>query len=161
MKAGISLNLGCGTDIRKELDGFPCVNIDIRNLPGVDEVTDIRNLKDIPDASVDYILVSDIIEHFPLSETEGLLREWSRLLKKKGVLEIRTPSLKYMAEHYVKYHDAKHISYHIFGGQDYTENFHYVIFDGPWLQFLCRQVNLFMIDYKEDGSNFILKIEKR
>ncbi len=161
MKNGIALNIGCGGDIKKELGGFPCTNLDIRSLEGVDMVIDVRDLSAFTTESVDYILASDIIEHFPLSETNLLLKEWARVLRKGGVMEIRTPSLKFWADHYVNNHDAKFASYHIFGGQDYPGNFHYVIFDGPWLTVICAAHGLSVINYREEGSNFILKVEKR
>lgn len=160
MKDGIALNIGCGPDIRSELKGFKCVNIDCRSLPGVDKVADVRNLSDIPDGNINYILASDIIEHFPISETESLLKEWSRVLCVGGVLEIRTPNLKFIVNHYKATYDAKFASWHLFGGQDYPENFHYVIFDGKWLTSLCEKFNLRVINYNEVGSNFILEVEK-
>jgi predicted SAM-dependent methyltransferase len=156
---GLSLNIGCGDKILKNINNFPCINVDVRALEGVDVVCDVRELP-FEDEIFDRILASDIIEHFPFSETKNLLREWARVLKKGGHIKFRTPSLKWVAAYYAKYGDAKFVSHHIFGGQDYDTNFHYVIFDNKWLSTLCKSFGLTTIDYKEDYSNFILVAKK-
>lgn len=156
----VSLNIGCGAQILKDIAGFKCINVDIRPLKGVDIVCDVRYLP-FPDKSFERILASDIIEHFPLSETENLLKEWSRVLKIDGHVKFRTPSLKWVTNHYKATCDAKFVSWHIFGGQDYDTNFHYVIFDNVWLSSLCDKFGLTTIDYKENHSNFELVVVKK
>ena len=156
MHEGYQLNLGCGKDIKP---GF--ANIDIHDLDGVDIVADVRNLYMFDDASCFYILASDIIEHFTYAETGDLLREWSRVLQVDGVLEIRTPNMKWVAEHYLEHSDCEFISYHLFGCQENKENFHYIIFDREWLSSFCLQFGLEEIDFKEEGSNFRVRYEKK
>lgn len=156
---GLALNIGCGDRILKYINNFPCINIDIRPVEGVNVVGDVRNLP-FADESFDRILASDIIEHFPASETNNLLREWSRILKTGGHIKFRTPSLKWVAAYYIRHGDARFVSHHIFGGQDYDTNYHYVIFDNEWLSELCKSFDLTTIDYKEDYSNFILVARK-
>ena len=156
----LSLNLGCGTRIFKEYpDGYKCINYDERNLPNVDQVGDVGDLP-FPDEHFNYILASDIIEHFPVSQTDILLKEWSRVLTPGGIIEIRTPNLKWAVEHYVDNKYAKFVSYHIFGGQDYSGNFHYVIFDRFWLYDIILRNGFMEIAYEEVGSNFIMKVKK-
>jgi len=156
----LSLNIGCGDQILDNINGYKCINVDIRMLSGVDVCCDIKKLP-FKSESFDRILASDVIEHFPISETSALLKEWSRVLKIGGHIKFRTPSLKWVARQYLATGDAKFISWHIFGGQDYETNFHYVIFDNKWLSELCGEVGLFVIDYKEVHSNFELVLEKR
>lgn len=156
----LSLNIGCGEQILKNISGFRCINVDIRPLKGVDLTCDVRHLP-FDDNYFERILASDIIEHFPLSETENLLQEWSRVLKHGGHMKFRTPSLKWVAHHYLSTGDAKFVSWHIFGGQDYETNFHYVIFDNVWLSSLCQKFGLETIDYKENHSNFELVVKKK
>ena len=158
--SGFSLNIGCGDKILKSISGYKCINVDIRPLKDVDVVCDVRYLP-FKDEFFERILASDVIEHFPISETDELLKEWSRVLKIGGHIKFRTPSLKWVANTYLQTRDAKFISWHIFGGQDYDTNFHYVIFDDKWLSSLCAKHNLYTIDYKEVHSNFELVCEKR
>jgi len=156
----LSLNLGCGERTYKEYpDGYKCINYDERNLPNVDQVGDVKKLP-FPNEYFHYILASDIIEHFPISMTAGLIKEWSRVLVRGGVMEIRTPNFKWAVEHYIKNRDAKFVSFHIFGGQDYPGNFHYVIFDRFWLKNGMLRNGFKEVSYEEEGSNFIMKVEK-
>jgi len=157
---GLSLNVGCGDKSLESISGYPCVNVDIRPLKGVNVVCDVRYLP-FPAACFDRILASDIVEHFPISETELLLSEWSRVLKSGGNIKFRTPNLRWVATEYLRSNDAKFMSWHIFGGQDYSSNFHYVIFDRRWLLELCNRYSLFEVGYLESGSNFELVVTKR
>lgn len=157
---GYTLNVGCGEHIINECPtGYKCINVDNRNLPGVDIVADAKQLP-FEDEYFDYIIASDIIEHFPIFETGKLVHEWARVLKVGGTIKVRTPSLKFLSEHYVKYHDASFISKHVFGGQDYPGNFHYVIFDRMWLGVIFKQFGMSEVDYKEEETNFIAKYFK-
>lgn len=156
-----TLNVGCGERVYEEYPkGFKCINFDTRKLDGVDVIGDVRNLGQFEDNEFNYVLASDIIEHFPLAQTPLLLKEWARVLMNYGVLEIRTPNLSWAAEHYVKHRDAKFISWHIFGEQNYPENYHFVIFDLNSLMYLCKQTGFVYLDHKEEGSNLILKVRK-
>lgn len=150
----MKLNLGCGPDIR---EGW--LNADIRRVKNVDVVHDARSLP-YPDESMDYILASDLIEHFPKKETESLLQEWKRVLKKGGGLEIRTPDLNYLAQEYIKRKDGVFASYHLFGAQDYPYNFHYVVFDIKSLTALCEHMGFQNISSTQERTNFRLKMEK-
>ena len=91
----VLLNLGCGADIR---DGF--INIDLySDNPKVVNM-DVRQLK-FADNSVDFILASDILEHFSHHQTAAILREWHRVLKPNGSIIIRCPSLYLQAKAYL------------------------------------------------------------
>ena len=61
---------------------------------------------------------------------------------------------------YLQKKDAKFVSYHIFGGQTYLENFHYVIFDQKWLSSICDKYKLKTIEYREIHSNFEIVVMK-
>jgi SAM-dependent methyltransferase len=78
------LNLGCGTDIRKDW-----VNLDIADIEGVDIVHDINKLP-LPfgNEEFDHILCNNILEHV---EYVPLLKELHRILKRGGILEICVP----------------------------------------------------------------------
>ncbi|HET9076924.1 MAG TPA: glycosyltransferase [Acidimicrobiales bacterium] len=58
-----------------------------------DVVADARSLP-FPDGSVEEILASDVLEHFNLSESFGLVAEWRRVLRPGGVLTVRVPNLQ-------------------------------------------------------------------
>jgi len=162
----MSLNLGSGDKPMKSLNGHECVNVDIRDMSGHEKYEgaifiqcDVGRLP-FNDNSFVAILASDIIEHFPKTETKNVIKEWSRVLKIGGLMMFRTPDLRWMAKTYLQSEDAEFVSYHIFGGQGYKENFHYVIFDRKWLTDICSEFGLVVTDYKENHSNFELTCEK-
>jgi len=78
------LNAGCGTDIRK---GW--VNLDHRDLPGVDVVHDLES-HPLPfeDGEFAEILCRDVLEHL---EYMPLMGEIHRILAPGGVLRVRVP----------------------------------------------------------------------
>lgn len=80
------VNLGCGPDVRP---GY--INADIREKVG-DFTCDARELP-WPDESVQELLAIDLLEHFPSSEIDAILREWRRVLHPKGTLILRVPNL--------------------------------------------------------------------
>ena len=161
----LTLNLGSGDRTYSEYpDGHRCINLDNNDKwEKVDVFSDVRSLP-FPKHSFDYVLASDIIEHFPLADTENLLIEWARVLKVEGHLEIRTPNLAWAAWYYHQHGDAEFVSWHLYGGQDYPSNLHRVIFDKLWLTKIARKFYLFQVGqdgYREDGSNFILTLTKK
>lgn len=81
------LNVGCGT---LHLKGY--VNIDIRKECQPDQVADIRKLP-YEDNSVDEIIALHVLETFPLWEAQNVLKEWHRVLRPGGAVDIELPSL--------------------------------------------------------------------
>jgi len=156
-----TLNVGCGSRTYTEYpEGYSCINLDNRtDIPNVDIISSAEILP-FSDSFFDYILASDIIEHFPINKTVSILTEWFRILKKEGILELRTPDMSWAAKHYTENKDAKFVSYHVFGGQDYPGNFHYVMFDSTWLTSLCADVGFTFVSTESVHSNFILKVKK-
>lgn len=151
------LNLGAGTDIKAGM-----VNIDLRPLPGIDKVCDVRKLP-YADCIVDKILAIDIIEHFGRNEVVDVLKEWHRVLKPGGVLILRTPDLRMITEDYLNaVIDGKEACRRIFGNQDYKENTHRCIFDGISLADMLMQTNFRIISMKQtdDRRNLYVRVAK-
>ena len=124
----MKLNLGCGDDIKK---GY--VNIDVRNLPGVNIVGDVCNLP-FEKNSIDEILALDVYEHVSYLKSQVLLIHWVSLLKPGGLLFIQAPCINKIIQEFLNVilesGDITHIESliaAIFGAQDYIENTHYTI----------------------------------
>lgn len=78
------LNVGCGTDIKKEW-----VNLDSAAISGVDVVHDIEALPlPFPDEHFNEILCQDVLEH---TDYPHIVKDLHRILKTGGVLHIRVP----------------------------------------------------------------------
>lgn len=81
------LNLGCGSDIRH---GY--VNVDFRELPGVDRVVDLSSFPwPFETSSCDEVLMFDFLEHFPYGSTSLILVECYRVLRPNGQLAVQVP----------------------------------------------------------------------
>jgi ubiquinone/menaquinone biosynthesis C-methylase UbiE len=125
----IKLNLGCGSDIR---DGF--TNIDFIKSPGVDLIHDLNKKLPFKDNSIDFILASDVLEHFPKAKFKAILQDWIRVLKQGAEIEIRVPNMELICEKLHKQLLPAHILIElIYGGQDSPGNFHYNGFTKPLL----------------------------
>ncbi len=89
-KKNRSLEIGPG---EKRIEGFETINI-IKN-KNTDYVGDAAKILYFPDNTFDIIYASHILEHVPWYQVEKTLKEWVRVLKKGGVLEVWVPdSLK-------------------------------------------------------------------
>lgn len=118
------LHLGCGT---KHIEGF--TNIDIRYLPGVDEVNNIRFLRNYQNNTVDLIYACHVLEHFSRWEYKNAISRWYEILKPGGVLRLAVPNFSAIATRYIQTGDLREVMGLLYGGQDYDENYHYVTFD--------------------------------
>lgn len=82
----MKVNLGCG---RFPLEGY--VNVDKRDLPGVDIVADLTNKWPWEDGSVDVVRASHVFEHIPSQHVCHFMAEAHRVLSLHGVLDITVP----------------------------------------------------------------------
>ncbi len=87
MKTGNKLNLGSGKDIRGE--GW--VNLDMRDLPGVDYVRDILRGLPFSDETFDFIYSSNVLEHIPQTEVIWVMNELWRVTKFGGTMHHIVP----------------------------------------------------------------------
>lgn len=110
------LNLGAGNDVRSGYE-----NLDIRDIPGViqRDVSDRESMMVF--AGAEEILAYDILEHFDRQTSHDCLKLWADLLMVGGVLKIRCPDLRHAAN---VHQDDVNLEQLIYGGQDYSENFH-------------------------------------
>jgi predicted SAM-dependent methyltransferase len=118
------LHLGCG---EKHIEGF--INVDSRNLEGVDLVDDISKLLSIEDGSVDLIYASHVLEHFGRLKYMEVLDRWYRLLKPGGIIRISVPDFESVCYHYIENKDIYQLRGFLYGGQNYPENYHYCAWD--------------------------------
>ena len=135
----MKLHLGCAT---KALNGF--INVDIRDMPGVDMIDDISRLKKFLDESADLIYVSHVLEHFGRREYKEVLKRWHAVLKDGGVLRIAVPDFEKIVEHYNENHDLELLRGFLYGGQNYAQNYHYCTWD-----FETLSKDLISVGFKE------------
>ncbi len=158
-----TLNVGAGerTYAFYPTKNFECTNFDMRDKEGIDVVGNVRNLSMFEDEEFDFILASDIIEHFPVAEAPAVLKEWLRVLKPGGTIEFRLPNLAAICKQYFDGgFNARNISWLLYGGQDYEGNYHYTGYDRAFFKDECNKVGLQEITYTETGFNMTIRMRK-
>ena len=121
---GLRLNLGCGHVPR---EGY--VNVDMRDLPGVDVVAPVDKLP-VEVGSVAEIYSSHLLEHFESERlTRKLLPYWSKLLAPGGQFTAIVPDAHAMSMAYASakysFGDFREV---FFGGQEYEGDYHLNMF---------------------------------
>ncbi len=120
-KRPVKLHLGSG---EKYLEGY--VNIDFPPSehsvmrPRADRYADIRTLS-FPEGTVDEVRSHHLFEHFTRSVALGLLLNWRRWLKPRGILVIETPDFEMSAREYCRATSLRRrfqLGRHIFGSQE-------------------------------------------
>lgn len=142
----MKLNIGAGTKLMPD-----AINMDIRRLPDT-LCGDIRALP-FGDAFFDEVHAIDVIEHLTASDAAKALREIARVLKPLGRAFFQLPSLRGIAEAYAAGASAEKVSWWLFGGQDYKENYRLAVYDeGSFRRALLRS-GLTPEEFIFDGTN--------
>lgn len=125
----VRLNLGAGF---KPMPGFISVDRKIG--------TEVYPLA-WPDASVDELYASHILEHFPFKDLVPVVREWVRVLKPGGRLRVAVPDFNKIIEMY-RTGDSSPAASYLMGGQNNPDDFHRSVFDEMGLRSLMRAAGL-------------------
>ena len=144
------LHLGCG---KVRLPGY--INYDAQAGPAVDQVGDIKKF-DIPDASVDMIYSSAVIEHVGRHEWKAVLAEWARVLKPGGLLRLSTMDFAACATEYLEHGNLSNLLGLLIGGQKDVYDWHGMIFDYEILRIGLEEVgftNCRRYDWKKTELN--------
>lgn len=159
MNGAIRVQLGAGM-----LGNENYINVDLRELPEIDVVADVRDLP-FEENSVAEIYAAHLIEHFTWMELKNvILPHWYSLLKKEGKIRILTPNIEAMIYQFVnKEVDFNTFSEVVFGGQEYKENYHYVMFNIDRIKDLFTTVGFSKVniiaDARQNGKCLEMEIE--
>lgn len=118
------LHIGCGNVILPP----PFENLDSRKIEGVDHISQADKLP-FKDDCYDLVYSSHVLEHFSRNDTQRVIDEWVRVLKPGGIIRLSVPNLENLFKIYQISKDIESIKGPLIGGQTYTENFHYNVFD--------------------------------
>ncbi|MFC1893702.1 methyltransferase domain-containing protein [Chloroflexota bacterium] len=132
----LALEIGCGGKKVMSLS----IGLDIRMTSVVDILANARRLP-FKDNCFDRVYSSHIIEHFSHREVIDVLREWARVLKTGGVFELLCPDLRARSLLFVLKPTWQNIK-NIYGGQDYSENYHKCGFSYGLLKGLLNEVGV-------------------
>lgn len=95
----MKVNLGCGNRFNK---GKDWVNIDFTSTDPCVKAHNLREGVPLPDASVDLVYCSHLLEHFSKQEAPAFLAECRRVLRQGGVVRVVVPDLEGIARAYLK-----------------------------------------------------------
>ncbi|MDX8531110.1 methyltransferase domain-containing protein [Mesorhizobium sp. VK25A] len=155
----LRLNLGCG---HIALPNY--INVDSRDLPGVDVVADVGALP-FEESSVDEIFSAHLIEHFPLETMRRqLLPYWRSRLRPGGAFKVVTPDAAAMvqatAAGTMSFDDFREVTY---GAQDYDGDYHFNLFTPESLRALLHEAGFKEISVpvagRRNGKCFEFEIE--
>jgi predicted SAM-dependent methyltransferase len=115
---GLILDIGCG----EKKVASNAIGLDVRRTKAVDIIADARLLP-FRDEAFDVVYSSHVIEHFSHREVKDVVREWARVLKRGGTIEIRCPWLRVRALIFFLRPTWENVK-NIYGGQENEWNFH-------------------------------------
>lgn len=143
----LRLNIGAGHLPRQ---GF--VNVDVRELPGIDVVADVMDLPFGP-GEVHEIRSEHLLEHFPEERLRReLLPYWRGLLGPGGRLTAVVPDTTTMLSSHaageMSFEDLRQV---LFGGQEYDGDFHFTAFTQESLAALLREAGFTEVKTLEAG----------
>lgn len=141
-KGTVRLNIGCG---HRPLESY--LNVDLRNLPGVDIVSDLRMLP-FKKGTVTEIYTAHLIEHFTeLQLQKKILPYWQEMLVSQGSLRLIVPDAVSMLRAYTEGEmPFEHLREVTFGAQDYEDDFHYTMFSPTTLKKLLCEAGFINIE---------------
>lgn len=134
----VRLNIGCGH--KPDADR---INIDARELPGVDIVATVDQLP-FGAGEVQEIYCAHLLEHFPIEQLRrSLLPAWLAHLKPGGQLRAVVPDADAMLKAYANAEiDFATLRLITFGGQEYEGDFHHTMFTPESLCGLLTEIGL-------------------
>jgi len=157
----LRLNLGCGHITLSDY-----VNVDMRDLPGVDVVAEVGNLP-FERGSVDEIFSAHLVEHFPQEAVRRrLLPYWRDMLRPGGTFRAITPDAAAMlagaGAGVYSFEDFREV---VFGSQDYAGDYHYNLFSPDSLRRLLEEAGFGNIEVpvigRRNGKCFEFEISAR
>jgi predicted SAM-dependent methyltransferase len=151
---------------------FSTVRLDVRNIPNkVDVVRNADDLSCFKDGEFDGLFARHIIEHFSWRNSVRVLKEWGRVVKQSGWMEIHCPDLDkiYSAYHRgcIDPYTNKMFTYnslvkYLYGGQEYPENTHIAGFTYSLMVECLNRVGFTKVERKVNLEDFIeMKIVAR
>ena len=147
MEGNLRINVGAGHITRDEY-----LNIDARELPGIDIVADVRQLPFQPE-QLKELYSAHLLEHFPVEELrQVILPRWVSLLEDGGKLVSVVPDVETMVSEQaagrLPFDDFIEVMY---GGQEYAGDFHFSGFSKETLTRLLEDVGLEDVKVVEEG----------
>lgn len=125
LEAGGSFKLNLGGRMTR-IPGF--LNVDAQSWEQTDIVADVSDLSLFADGTVNEIYASNVLEHFPHTQTLDVLKEWARVLAKGGKLHVSVPNFDALVEIYKENGFVDWVRNYLYGDQGGVYEYHYTCF---------------------------------
>ena len=134
----LALNIGAGRNCEAGM-----INIDMRELPGIDIVADATDIK-LPKEIAKVVFSAHVLEHFPYEKLRRtVLPNWISLLKVGGCFRAIVPDTEAMmavcANGTMSFEDFRTVT---FGLQEYEGDIHHTMFSRASLKLLLEEAGL-------------------
>jgi predicted SAM-dependent methyltransferase len=139
------------------------INVDVLDHPNVDVLANLNEPLPFGDDEIDKIISIATLEHFNIINLSNVLKEFYRILKQDGILEIGVPSLSKILRYYqVNGCDNKVIRY-LHGAQKDEYDLHLCILDFKRFKEELENCGYYDIneteyDYPFHSKDFMMKI---
>jgi len=133
------------------LDGFD--NLDAQPQSSKEIQCDVRQLP-YPNESADIVLAIDLLQVFSHRETDSVLKEWVRVLKKGGTMILSVPDMKKnLNDYYNNNLPISEANQYIFGKQANDYDYHYNGFDDVSLQKHLQTAGLQIVELQHEANS--------
>jgi len=131
----MKVHLGCG-DVN--ISGF--INVDARDMKHIHIVKDDLYLNEFTNNTIEMIYMCHVLEHVSHKKVKMYLEHYYSKLKVKGVLRLSVPDFDKIIHIYnASGEDCDSIKSPLMGGQGYSYNYHYNVFNKKSLISLLQQ----------------------
>ena len=137
MSRKLALDIGAGSR-PVSIEGYDVQTLDIR--PEV-KPTYIGNIDKIPvpDATFDLLFASHLIEHVKRGQIHQVMKEWRRILRDGGTLQLIVPDLEIACMEILSTMTTSDTWDIVYGAQDHDYNVHYCGFTWQSLEALIKR----------------------
>lgn len=144
MSIKIKLDIGCG---RFKADGY--IGVDIVP-PPTTQADIVAPMDALPfdDDSVDAIRSSHSLEHVSWRQVNGVLKEWSRVIKRGHVIQIIVPDFFWAVDRYRNNQTLGLPIAFIFGSQDHEGEYHKTLFSEQLMPYYLHDTGLQVVSYR-------------
>lgn len=145
------LEIGSGA---KPRPGY--VHFDIRKLEGTDVTGDARKLP-FKDKEFEEVYSRFFLEHLPRKDALLVLKEISRVLQNKGIIEIIVPNLAYFCRLFIEEKGQKKqwALNKIYGFENYKEDHHYFGYDAQILSDILKETGFEGIEIIPEEEQYL------
>jgi predicted SAM-dependent methyltransferase len=136
MTKKLALDVGCGNN-PVSIDGYSVQTLDARIEVKPTYVSSIDKIP-VPDQTFDLVFASHILEHVKRNDIHKTLKEWRRVLKDDGILQLILPDLEIACIEVLSLTTTSSTWDILYGAQDHDFNIHYCGYTWQALEALIK-----------------------